>query len=555
MKRLFILIFIYFIVINTNQAQRLRPFQIIEFSGLNQEWIVPLKDTVLSENTTVNFVDEYNSIGSYSFLPEIIIHKNYIIQPMLIGGGSPLGGSLIDCRSLQTGRLIWQKRYGIYGDSIQAAIRIMKIDTSGHLVVMGQRKKHPFGSPLNTQGFLDMVLFEDIYNVETGELIRSSLCDYGSNSIFYTLFHPSDASTASGAFFQEGENYRQYEYRGYNGDKFIRTFVLNKCGELLSDTFKVQVYDNIDKVNLIEIGPDTIMILSKKYLPNDSLFAFNFKYYTRDLVLLDSILTDSFPNYMLSQQILGLSKDRKKLLLRWSKIVSDFSFPPRPQNVGVFDLNGKLLKVAEIPASRFSNPLAIDWENEDQNITVINTDFSQQNPNTAQTYLKTAIYKSGSSDSEVLSLYKVTDSLQIGGFSKIYSLPENKFLMVGGQVELYIKPSGVVSQDADGFATILMLVDKDRFTKPTSSQEVAADDEGLIIYPNPGSDALTLAWQYPFSGEITVHNAQGHFVRQYPVDHQQEYTMDASVWPPGLYLLRIYDSQKQVTNIKKWVKY
>lgn len=555
MKRLFTLIYIYFILINTNQAQRLRPFQIIEFSGLNPDWIVPLKDTVLSENTTVNFVDEYNGIGSYSFLPEIIIHKNYIIQPMLIGGGSPLGGCLIDCRNLQTGKLIWQKRYGVYGDSIQAAIRIMKIDTSGHLVVMGQRKKHPFGSPLNTQGFLDMVLFEDIYNLETGELIGSSLCDYGSNSIFYTLFHPSDASTASGAFFQEGENYRLYEYRGYNGDKFIRTFVLNKCGELLSDTFKVQVYDNIDKVNLIEIGPDTIMVLSKKYLPNDSLFAFNLKYYTRDLLLLDSVLTDPFPNFMLGQKILGLSSDRKKILIRWERWDNDNPIPPTPQSIGVFDLKGKLLKIADLPASRFLNPLALEWENDSDNLTIIQTDFRQQNPKTAETYLKSIVFNGKTGESIDVSLYKVVDSLQIGIFGEIYRLPENKLLILGGQNELYIKQSGIISQDADGFATILMLVDKDRFTKPTSSQEVAEDDEGLIIYPNPGWDALTLAWQYPFSGEISVHNAQGHFVRQYPVDHQQEYIMDASAWPPGLYLLRIYDSQKQVANIKKWVKY
>jgi hypothetical protein len=553
---MFRIIFLLSLVINSVliSAQRLRPFQIIEFSGLNPDWIVPVKDTVLSENTTIHFIDEYNSITPSTYLPDILIHEDLLFQSMHIGGGLELGGSLIDCRDLNTGKLIWQKRYGIYGDSIQAAIRIMKINSEGNLVVMGQRKKYPLGSPLNTPNFIDMVLFEDIYNVKSGELIRGSECDYDNETIVPTLFSPWEGTTSPGAFLIEGDNYRNIEYRRYGQDRFLRSFVLNKCGELLTDTLSVQVYDNIDNVNLIEIGPDTIMVLSKKYLPNDSLFAFNLKYYTRDLLLLDSVLTDPFPNFMLGQKILGLSSDRKKILIRWERWDNDNPIPPTPQSIGVFDLKGKLLKVADLPASRFLNPLALEWENDSDNLTIIQTDFRQQNPKTAETYLKSIVFNGKTGESIDVSLYKVADSLQIGIFGEIYRLPENKLLILGGQNELYIKQSGTISQDADGFATILMLVDKDRFTKPTSSREVAADVEGLIIYPNPGWDALTLAWQYPFSGEITVHNAQGLFVRQYPVDHQQEYIIDASAWPPGLYLMRIYDSQKQVTNIKKWVK-
>src|SRR5690606_12386154 len=70
MKRIITLIFIYSIALDINQAQRLRPFQIIEFSGLNPDWAVPVKDTVLAENSTVSFIDEYNSISASGFLPD-----------------------------------------------------------------------------------------------------------------------------------------------------------------------------------------------------------------------------------------------------------------------------------------------------------------------------------------------------------------------------------------------------------------------------------------------------------------------------------------------------
>lgn len=258
---------------------------------------------------------------------------------------------------------------------------------------------------------------------------------------------------------------------------------------------------------------------------------------------------------MLSQQILGLSKDRKKLLIRWSKIVSDFSLPPFPQNLGVFDLKGKLLKVAELPASRFLNPLAFDWEEDDQNITILSTDFRQQNPNTAQTYLKTSVYTSITGESEVLSLFKVADSLQIGGFGKIYSLPENKFLMLGGQVELFIKPSGVVSQDGDGFSTFLMLVDKDKFTNPVSSEDVVVEDAfAPIVYPNPGSDALHISWHQSFTGQVQVADMQGKIVCTYDLINADRKDLDTCTWPSGMYVIQIFDDTRQVVYRYKWVK-
>jgi hypothetical protein len=197
----------------------------------------------------------------------------------------------------------------------------------------------------------------------------------------------------------------------------------------------------------------------------------------------------------------------------------------------------------------------LDWEGDDDQIILLQEELRLPNEFSIDNYLMVYKYAEHGAVREKLVEFRSTDSLKIGSPIKITEVSPDKYILLMGQSEFYIQSNGRPASDSDARALLFTKIDKDRFTKPTSSREVAEEEKGLIIYPNPGSDALTLAWQYPFSGEISVHNAQGHFVRQYPVDHQQEYIMDASAWPPGLYLLRIYNRQKQVTNIKKWVKY
>ena len=143
----------------------------------------------------------------------------------------------------------------------------------------------------------------------------------------------------------------------------------------------------------------------------------------------------------------------------------------------------------------------------------------------------------------------------IGGFGKIYSLPENKFLVLGGQVELFIKPSGVISQDGDGFSTFLMLVDKDKFTKPVSSKDVVSKDEfAPIVYPNPGSDRIQISWPDDFSGTMQVLNAQGTLVSSHTVRHTMYKELDSSDWPAGVYVISLHDETRQVVYNYKWVK-
>ena len=537
-------------------AQRLRPFEPVEYFGLNPDWVVPVKDTVLAMYNQNPNTDEYNSINVYNPSLNIISTDNFIFHFKFFGGGYTLGSTILECRDIHTGQLIWQKRYGLYEDNIQTVLRLMKINEDGNLVVMGQKKKYPVDSPLNTEKFLDMRIFEETLQVETGEVIHQNLCDYDGPDVYPTSYSPF-GNVDESAFFFEKENYRYYEYRTINGQNHIRSFILDKCGVVMSDTFKVPVYDMIDKVNILEISEDTIMILSKKLNRPDSTFSFIFKYYTKDLILLDSFLSTSFPNLQFGQMIVGFSKDKQKLAIKWLRFDNADPLPPRPESTGIFDRKGRLLKSVHFPKSFnvFTFNVMLDWEGNDDKIVLLQEEVRQQNEFSIDNYLMVYKYTEHGGVREKLVEFKSTDSLKIGGPIMIAEVSPNKYILQLFQSEFYIKSNGRPASDSDARALLFTMIDKDRFTKPTNSREVAEADEGLIIYPNPGSDALTLAWQYSFSGEISVHNAQGHFVRQYPVDQHQEYIMDASAWPPGLYLLRIYDSRKQVTNIKKWVKY
>jgi hypothetical protein len=528
----------------------------VEYFGLNPDWVVPIKDTVLGQNTEIAFIDDYSSFYYYTPFNDQLVHGDFMYHFKFFGGGFSIGGTILECRDIHTGQLIWQKRYGLYEDNIQTVLRLMKINEDGNLVVMGQKKKYPVDSPLNTEKFLDMRIFEETLQVETGEVVHQNLCDYDGPDVYPTSYSPF-GNVGEAAFFFEKDNYRYYEYRTINGQNHIRSFILDKCGVVMSDTFKVPVYDMIDKVNILEISEDTIMILSKKLNRPDSTFSFIFKYYTKDLILLDSFLSTSFPNLQFGQMIAGFSKDKQKIAIKWLRFDNADPFPPSPESTGIFDRKGRLLKSVHFPKQPtvFVSNVMLDWEGDDDQIILLQEELRLPNEFSIDNYLMVYKYTEHGAVREKLVEFRSTDSLKIGSPIRITEVAPDKYILLMGQSEFYIQSNGRPASDSDARALLFTMIDKDRFTKPTSSQEVAADDKGLTIYPNPGWDALTLAWQYPFSGEISVHNAQGHFIRQYPVDQHQEYIMDASAWPPGLYLLRIYDSQKQVTNIKKWVKY
>lgn len=554
MKILIIILSICTLLVTEIFSQRLRPFQIIGFTGLTPDWKVAVKDTVLSENTNISFIDEYNSITIENYIPPIVTHSGNIFQAILISGGLGLGGSLIECRNEQSGELIWQKRYGIYGDDFQTVIRIMRIDSSGRLVVMGQKRREKIGTTMNDDVYNKMLVFEDVLNVDNGELIETTSCGYHEDKIYETRFNPYGGVGLS-TFYSEGSNYRYYEFKGANNKIFLNSVILNKCGEPVSEFSSIEIHDIVDNNNILKIGEDTILVLTKKYLSVDSTFAFKLNYYTKNLILLDSFLTKSFVNYPVAQEITGLSKDRKKIMIKWLRHDNEDNFPPKPESVGVFNLDGTSSKVIHLQKSLFSNFVAIDWERNDSLITIIQGEFIQKSETSFENFLVITEFYKMFENRKVINKFRVVDSLHLGIPIALSSIDHDKFLITFGQAEFYVKPSGRPASDPYASAIVNMLVDKDKFTKPVSSEDVVVEDEfAPIVFPNPGSDALHISWHQSFFGHIQIVDMTGKIVHREKVKNVDRQNLDTFTWPSGMYVIQIFDDTRQVVYKYKWVK-
>lgn len=545
---------IFHILIFTNcisYSQRLKPFTIINFNDLNPIWLSPVTNQVVKDSTLSVIYDEFNCIDGTTEIAPLVFNNN-IFHVKDFGGGPAASGSLVECRVLNSGNLVWQKRYGLYEDNFQTAIRLIYFNNENKLVILAQRKRYKIGHPMNEANFQHMVLFEEIIDPANGEVLNSSNCDYSLLTYYPTTYSPYGGSTKA-AFFIEKGNYRYYEYNVENGKNYIQSLLLNSCGEPMEDVKKVEISGIFDRTNIIEIGPDTILILTKEFFSNDSTFSFNFSYYTRDLVLLESHVSSTMKEHPGEQRIISLSKKRDKILIDWIRFIPGDS-SPRPVSVGVFDIKGKLLKVNHMPKSFFPYFTVLEWEEDDNKMTILKAE-QKRNGTNFQNYLVSTENNFSDNSIKVIKEYQVKDSLQLGVPIQIMEVSGNKWLITISQNEYYLKMNGSPASDNDGFATVLMLVDKDKFTQPVSSEDVVIEDEfAPIVFPNPGLDGLNISWQQSFTGQIDIINMQGQNVSAQTVKNINQKIIDTFTWPSGLYGIRIYDEIRKVVYRYKWVK-
>lgn len=67
----------------------------------------------------------------------------------------------------------------------------------------------------------------------------------------------------------------------------------------------------------------------------------------------------------------------------------------------------------------------------------------------------------------------------------------------------------------------------------------------ISVYPNPANDFIHLHFDNPVSGRIVVYDMHGHKV-QYTgsIVDEQQFSIDVSDWPSGLYTLQLYPSDR-----------
>jgi hypothetical protein len=96
-------------------------------------------------------------------------------------------------------------------------------------------------------------------------------------------------------------------------------------------------------------------------------------------------------------------------------------------------------------------------------------------------------------------------------------------------------------------------VEKCRYgIKQQSNIQAASYNEGeLQVYPNPTNDKLYIQTKNLIIGKYYITTIAGHAVLQ-GSNTQQDFSVDVSTLPAGLYFLQLWDGKQQV--VKKFVK-
>ena len=69
--------------------------------------------------------------------------------------------------------------------------------------------------------------------------------------------------------------------------------------------------------------------------------------------------------------------------------------------------------------------------------------------------------------------------------------------------------------------------------------ELANDNSSIVIYPNPTSQQLTVAWTSKDASCIEIFTLHGKLVERIPIHEPKAQTLDVSGLSPGMYLIRV----------------
>ncbi|TND05096.1 MAG: hypothetical protein FD123_3716 [Bacteroidetes bacterium] len=84
----------------------------------------------------------------------------------------------------------------------------------------------------------------------------------------------------------------------------------------------------------------------------------------------------------------------------------------------------------------------------------------------------------------------------------------------------------------------------------TGAEDIARDDHGILVFPNPAGDYITIGSAEPFSGTVLVKDIQGRetLAAQYGIVNEKYVTMSLNGLAPGFYLLVFRNEQGEFTR-------
>jgi Secretion system C-terminal sorting domain len=524
------LIFLYIINIRAQIGPPLRPFEKINYTGIAPIW----HDAVYNNNVLSDTLDGYNHVKSIEGLEPIIFENKVITAYLQSGPSYVFYGGYIECRDINNGTLLWSHSYGQHDGQHQEVTRLMYIE-NGQLVTINQLNRDAFDKNYDKSYFPRMIISKRVYDISTGSIIsyeHRPFDDHGAYDTNYNVVYFS----RNFSFYKEGKNIRYiYQSEGINKD-VINSVLLDQSGALISkDTL---LFNDLSYYfNFTQLHEDTL--LSVQFLSDP--YSLVFHYLSPDLKLYKTVTSnyvfDELPGYNLLKLV---SRDKTKLL--FNNLRNDF-YPNSYYEVFIFDvLSGELLQKVSFKDmyAEWGYEL-LNWENPLDSIIVIHGRFKDK-PQTNETYSGLDFLKVGDIDSlSLIREYEPSDLLRLAGPYDFIKLSEEKYLIYFVERGLRTNPitNKISGFDRNGVALSMMLLDLNDLGILSSTEEANSIHLDLNIYPNPGSDIITIHTDVPFSGDVFISDISGRNI----ANNQQieigsnGMTIDISKFESGMYIV------------------
>ena len=81
------------------------------------------------------------------------------------------------------------------------------------------------------------------------------------------------------------------------------------------------------------------------------------------------------------------------------------------------------------------------------------------------------------------------------------------------------------------------------FSSTTSTKDVAKNNAGIKIYPNPATDYFSIQDDYDAVDKVIVYNMIGRAVKNYTVNNNSGNKYTLNDLPEGLYIIRLLNSR------------
>ncbi len=499
------------------------PYEKTDYIGLNPMWYETCYDSTFKNDR----MDGYNHFRRGTALP--LLHGNNVYTVLNINHTSgPYYGSYLQCREIETGKLIWQYLVGVRENGHYEVIRLMYIDGDNKLNVISQISKESFESNIGASFLEDMIIRKMIFDPYIGIKIYDYHRDFDDDSAFDTQI--SGFKTAKYSYiFREDTLLRYIEPIKINDTFHLRSVLVDDTGKKVGNESLLRFKYITQYFNLIQIAPDTFIHVEINYADSTLLF----RYLSPDLKEYDSYATPKTRSTPELLEFVKLSTDKKKILFEYiDKTDPFFNYV----ELLVYDTKANLIKRAALDNYNNNYFEVLKWEDE-EGFIVLKQNIVEDENNNRRSVMNVSHYDDENGE-YIINTFTSTDSSRYAVPIFTFSLSDEIYYTQFAE----FRSASAFSRDIGAYAISQMLLDGKILFLPSSIDDVATESSTIALYPNPTRDDFTLTFDTEYTGTIQVYSMSGELQLQKSVSHSVTDQVDISTLDAGMYIVQCISS-------------